>query len=110
MGKTNRKRHQRANNRRNRKEIMEAADAIFKYFKEAVSYTQSYENMAEAQNAIIQLMEVNRYIAECPTLNISSVPAGSIANLLQETCEVYKLLKPFAKLAEQNEGKQLISI
>jgi hypothetical protein len=62
--------------------------------------------MADAQVEMMQLMEINRYIAACPSLEIMSVPATSITNFIHEANEAYKLLRPFAKLMGQVYGNE----
>jgi hypothetical protein len=55
---------------------------------------------------MMQLMEINRYIAACPSLEITSVPVTSITNFIHEANEAYKLLRPFAKLMGQVYGNE----
>lgn len=88
------------------KTINEAVEAIFKHFKEEISYAQTLETMADAQVEMMELMEINRYIAACPSLEIESVPVISITNFIHEANVAYKLLRPFAKLMGQVYGNE----
>ena len=88
------------------KTINEAVEAIFKHFKEEISYAQTLETMADAQVEMMELMEINRYIAACPSLGMNSVPVTSITNFIHEANEAYKLLRPFAKLMGQVYGNE----
>ena len=73
------------------KAINEAVEAIFQHFKREISYAETLETMADAQVEMMQLMEINRYIAACPSLEIMSVPVTSITNFIHEANEAYKL-------------------
>ena len=88
------------------KAINEAVESIFKHFKEEICYSETLETMADAQVEMMQLMEINRYIAACPSLEIQSVPVTSITNFIHEANEAYKLLRPFAKLMGQVYGNE----
>ena len=88
------------------KAINEAVEAIFKHFKEEISYAQTLETMTEAQVELIELMEINRHEAECPSLGMESVPTSEIATFVYEANEAYKLLRPFAKLIGQVYGNE----
>lgn len=88
------------------KAINEAVEAIFKHFKEEISYAQTLETMTEAQVELIELMEINRHVAECPSLGMESVPTSEIATFVYEANEAYKLLRPFAKLIGQVYGNE----
>ena len=83
------------------KSINEAVEAIFEHFRSEISYAETYETMADAQVELMQLMEINRYVAGSPSLNLTSVPVDSITNFIHEANEAYKLLRPFAKLMGQ---------
>lgn len=48
------------------KAINEAVEAIFKHFKREISYAETLETMADAQVEMMELMEINRCIAESP--------------------------------------------
>jgi len=88
------------------KAINEAVEAIFKHFKEEICYSETLETMADAQVEMMQLMEINRYIAACPSLEMDSVSVNSITNFIHEANEAYKLLRPFAKLMGQVYGNE----
>lgn len=88
------------------KAINEAVEAIFEHFRSEISYAESYETMADAQVELMQLMEINRFIAVSPSLNLTSVPVDSITNFIHEANEAYKLLRPFAKLLGQVYGTE----
>jgi len=88
------------------KSINEAVEAIFKHFREVTSYAMSLETMADAHVEMMELMEINRYIAACPSLEIESVPVANITNFIHEANEAYKLLRPFAKLMGQVDGTE----
>ena len=88
------------------KAINEAVEAIFQHFKREISYAETLETMADAQVEMMQLMEINRYIAACPSLEIMSVPVTSITNFIHEANEAYKLLRPFANLMGQVYGNE----
>lgn len=88
------------------KAINEAVEAIFKHFKREISYAETLETMADAQVEMMELMEINRCIAESPSLGMTSVPVTSITNFIHEANEAYKLLRPFAKLMGQVYGNE----
>ena len=88
------------------KAINEAVEAIFEHFRREISYAESYETMADAQVELMQLIEINRFIAVSPSLNLTSVPVDSITNFIHEANEAYKLLRPFAKLLGQVYGTE----
>jgi hypothetical protein len=88
------------------KAINEAVEAIFEHFRSEISYAETYETMADAQVELMQLMEINRYVAGSPSLNLTSVPVDSITNFIHEANEAYKLLRPFAKLMGQVYGTE----
>lgn len=88
------------------KAINEAVEAIFQHFKKEISYAETLETMADAQVELMELMELNRYIAACPSLELESVPATSITTFIYEANEAYKLLRPFAKLMGQVYGNE----
>ena len=85
------------------KKVNEAVEAIYHYLDSEVKYTDLLEEMAEAQVSIMQLMELNRYIATCDTSGIDSVVTDSVTNFIVAAHEAYKLLKPFAKIMGQIE-------
>ena len=88
------------------KAINEAVESIFQHFKSEISYAETLETMADAQVELMELMEINRCIAESPSLGMDSVPVTSITNFIQEANEAYKLLRPFAKLMGQVYGNE----
>ena len=88
------------------KAINEAVEAIFQHFKEVISYAETLETMADAQVEMMELMEINRCIAESPSLGMESVPMTNITNFIHEANEAYKLLRPFAKLMGQVYGNE----
>ena len=88
------------------KPINEAVEAIFKHFKEEMCYSETLETMADAQVEMMELMEINRYVAACPSLGMHSVTVTSITNFIHEANEAYKLLRPFAKLMGQVYGNE----
>jgi hypothetical protein len=88
------------------KAINEAVEAIFKHFKEEMCYSETLETMADAQVEMMELMEINRYVAACPSLGMHSVTVTSITNFIHEANEAYKLLRPFAKLMGQVYGNE----
>ena len=65
------------------KAINEAVEAIFKHFKEEICYSETLETMADAQVEMMELMEINRYVAACPSLGMHSVTVTSITNFIQ---------------------------
>ena len=85
------------------KNVNDAVEAIFHYLDSEVKYTDMLEEMAEAQVSIMQLMELNRYIAACSNTGIESVVTDSVTNFIVAAHEAYKLLKPFAKIMGQIE-------
>ena len=85
------------------KAINDAVEAIFAHFKNVVSYAETLETMTEAQ---VELMEINRHVAACPSLGMESVPTSEIATFVYEANEAYKLLRPFAKLIGQVYGNE----
>ena len=88
------------------KAINEAVEAIFAHFKNVVSYAETLETMTEAQVELMELMEINRHVAACPSLGMESVPTAEIATFVYEANEAYKLLRPFAKLIGQVYGNE----
>lgn len=88
------------------KEINEAVEAIFEYFKVECSYAQNLETMADAQLQLFGLMEINRHIAECPSLNMDSIPTDDITTFIFQCNQQMKLLRPFAKLMGQVYGNE----
>lgn len=88
------------------KAINEAVEAIFKHFKSEISYAETLETMADAQVEFLQLMEINRHVANCPSLGVESIPIMDITNFIHEANQAYKLLRPFAKLMGQVYGNE----
>ena len=88
------------------KAINEAVDAIFAHFRDVISFADTLETMTEAQVQLMELMEINRYVAACPSLGMHSVTVTSITNFIHEANEAYKLLRPFAKLMGQVYGNE----
>lgn len=88
------------------KVINDAVEAIFKHFKEEICYADTLETMANAQVEMMELMEINRVVAESSSLGMLSVPVTNITNFIHEANEAYKLLKPFAKLMGQIDGNE----
>jgi hypothetical protein len=88
------------------KAINDAVEAIFAHFKNVVSYAETLETMTEAQVELMELMEINRHVAACPSLGMESVPTSKIATFVYEANEAYKLLRPFAKLIGQVYGNE----
>jgi len=88
------------------KAINDAVDAIFAHFKDVVSYAQTLETMADAQVELMELMEINRQVAANSDFRIESVPTGDINTFVYEVREVYRLLRPFAKLIGQVYGTE----
>lgn len=86
------------------KAINDAVQAIFEHFKVEVSYAESLETMADATADLMEILEINRYIAECPSLSIDSVPTNQIIAFFHEANAAYKLLRPFAKMLGQVYG------
>lgn len=88
------------------KAISDAVEAIFEHFRIEISYAETYETMADAQVELMQLMELNRYVATCPSLGITSIPVESLTNFIHDANKAYKLLRPFAKLMGQVYGNE----
>lgn len=88
------------------KAINDAVENIMKHFKEVVSYADMMETMADAQTELLQLMEINRYIGECDSLGLDSVPATSLPDFIFHASQAFKLLKPFAQLIGQIYGEE----
>lgn len=88
------------------KAINEAVEAIFCHFKRHISYAETLETIADAQVELMELMEINRCVAENPSLGMNSVPTTEITNLIHEANEAFKLLRPFAKLMGQVYGNE----
>jgi hypothetical protein len=90
----------------NQKAINEAVEAIFAHFKKEISYAETLETMADAHVELMELIELNRHIAACPSLGMESVPTTEITTFVYEANEAYKLLRPFAKLIGQVYGNE----
>ena len=90
----------------NQKAINEAVESIFNHFKTVISYSETMETMAEAQVDLMELMELNRVIAESPSLGLDSIPTQTITTFIHEAKEAFLLLKPFAKLMGQIYGTE----
>lgn len=88
------------------KAINEAVEAIFNHFRKEISYAETLETMADAQVEFMELMEINRHIAACPSLEMESIPITSITDFIHEANAAYKLLRPFAKLMGQVYGNE----
>ena len=86
--------------------INEAVEAIFKHFDRETSYAESLETMADAQIEIMEMMEMNRTIAACPSLGLETVPTNDINAFLYQANQVYRLLRPIAKLIGQVYGNK----
>lgn len=88
------------------KAINESVESIFQFFEDVCSYAGMFETMSNAQFELIQLMELNRWIAENNSLGIESVPTKSMEDFIFLVNETYKLLKPFANLMGQVYGNE----
>jgi hypothetical protein len=88
------------------KVINEAVDAIFKHFKDEVSYPETLETMADAQVELMELMEMNRLAAEFKDMGVMSVPLQNLTDFIHEVNVAYRLLRPFAKLMGQVYGNE----
>ena len=86
------------------KVINEAVEAIFKHFRREISYAESLEKMMDAQVEIMEMMELNRIVAANSEYGLDTVPTGEVNAFIYEVNEVYKLLRPFAKLMGQIHG------
>ena len=88
------------------KAINEAVDAIFKHFKDEVSYPETLETMADAQVELMELMEMNRLAAEFKDMGVMSIPLQNLTDFIHEVNVAYRLLRPFAKLMGQVYGNE----
>lgn len=88
------------------KAINDAVEAIFEYFRNECSYAESLETMGDAQLQLFGLMEINRQVAEFPSLNIESIPTADITTFIFQCNQQMKLLRPFAKLMGQVYGNE----
>ena len=88
------------------KTINEAVDAIFNHFDDVISFADTLETMTEAQVQMMELMEINRRVAACSDHHMESVPTDNINAFVYEVHEVYRLLRPFAKLMGQVYGNE----
>ena len=88
------------------KAINEAVDAIFAHFRDVISFADALETLTEAQVQLMELMEINRRVAANSEYNIESVPTDNINAFVYEVHEVYRLLRPFAKLMGQVYGNE----
>jgi hypothetical protein len=90
----------------NQQSINEAVEAIFDYFSKDCSYAEALETIADAQIAIMELMEISNKAAMNPALDYEFVSAENIKNFLFEANNMCKLLRPFAKLLGQVYGAE----
>ena len=88
------------------KTINEAVDAIFAHFRDVISFADTLETMTEAQVQLMELMEINRRVAANSDYHMESVPTDNINTFVYEVHEVYRLLRPFAKLMGQVYGNE----
>ena len=88
------------------KVINESVEEIFRYFKEECSYAEFLETMAFAQIEFMQLMEINRSLAEDSSLGLDTVPIHSMTNFIYQVNKACNLLRPFAKLMGQVYGNE----
>lgn len=89
----------------NQQKINEAVSAIFDHFREIASYSDHIETMAEAQtNALMLLDHYNAALL----MNEDEEPitAGDMVTFFWEVSQVYKLLKPFARMIGQINGNK----